>query len=62
MVRAFHTTLGAAALLAAVLLPTAQAGPMTRADYDAAIKKCDPLVGDPQALCTETAKQKFCKH
>ncbi|NYG32080.1 hypothetical protein HZU83_14900 [Sphaerotilus montanus] len=52
-------TLGAAVPVAAVLLPVAQAAPMTRADYDAAIRKCDPLVGDPRALCTETAKQKF---
>jgi len=49
-------TLGAAALL-----PVAEAAPMTRADYDAAIKKRSPLVGDPRALCTETAKQKFSK-
>lgn len=54
-------SLGAAVLIAAALLPVAEAAPMTRADYDAAIKKCNPLVGDPRALCTETAKQKFGK-
>jgi hypothetical protein len=52
-------TLGAAMLVAAVLLPVAQAAPMTRADYDAAIRKCDPLVGDPRALCTEAVEQQW---
>lgn len=47
-------TLGAAVPVAAVLLPVAQAALMTRADHDAAIRKCDP-----RALCTETAKQQF---
>ena len=52
-------TLGAAVLIAAALLPVAEAAPMTRADYDAAIQKCAPLVGDPRALCTEAAKQQW---
>ncbi|WP_338414770.1 hypothetical protein [uncultured Sphaerotilus sp.] len=52
-------TLGAAVLIAAALLPVAEAAPMTRADYDAAIKKCNPLVGDPRALCTEAVQQQW---
>lgn len=44
-------------LAAAMLLPMLPASAMTRAEYQAAIHKCDPLVGDPRALCTEAVKQ-----
>ena len=46
-----------ALLATAVLLPMLPASAMTRAEYQAAIHKCDPLVGDPRALCTEAVKQ-----
>ena len=44
-------------LAATVLLPMLPASAMTSAEYEVAIHKCDPLVGDPRALCTEAVQQ-----
>lgn len=49
-------SLVAAALLA---LPMSQASAMSRAEYDAALQKCGPMVGDDKTLCTENARQRW---